>query len=75
MRAGDGLRIERTGADGTVLVLTLDRPRVRNAIDDALLGALLAAVEAAPSEAGLGAVRAAAARCGTGRPPRTRRTT
>jgi enoyl-CoA hydratase/carnithine racemase len=44
MRADGGLRIERAGADGSVLVLTLDRPEVRNAIDDALLDALLAAM-------------------------------
>jgi len=38
------LRIERRGDAGDVVVLTLDRPRVRNAIDDALLDALLVAV-------------------------------
>jgi enoyl-CoA hydratase/carnithine racemase len=37
------LRIERRGDADDVVVLTLDRPRVRNAIDDALLDALLAA--------------------------------
>lgn len=43
MRTDGGLRVERAGA-GDVALLTLDRPEVRNAIDDALLDALLAAV-------------------------------
>ncbi|HEY5629029.1 MAG TPA: enoyl-CoA hydratase/isomerase family protein [Candidatus Limnocylindrales bacterium] len=47
MGAGSGLRVDRAGSAGDVLLLTLDRPDVRNAIDDALLGALLGAVEAA----------------------------
>lgn len=34
------LRRERAGADGAIAVLVLDRPEVRNAIDDALLAAL-----------------------------------
>lgn len=36
--------MERVGAAGEVVLLTLERADVRNAIDDALLGALLAAV-------------------------------
>ncbi len=44
MRAGDGLRLERAGSAGEVALLTLDRPEARNAIDDALLDALLVAV-------------------------------
>ena len=38
------LRVDRDAAPG-VVVLTLDRPDARNAIDDALLGALLGAVQ------------------------------
>ena len=38
------LRVERAGDAGSIVVLTLDRPSVRNAIDDDLLDALLAAV-------------------------------
>jgi len=49
MRYGRGmtdaevLRVERSGAAGELVVLTLNRPEVRNAIDDALLDALIAA--------------------------------
>jgi enoyl-CoA hydratase/carnithine racemase len=43
MRDPAVLRIERRGDAGDVVLLTLDRPRVRNAIDDALLDALRAA--------------------------------
>jgi enoyl-CoA hydratase/carnithine racemase len=42
---GAGLRVERVGDGGTGLLLALDRPAARNAIDDALLGALLAAID------------------------------
>ncbi len=38
--ARDVLRVERAGTSGDIAVLTLDRPLVRNAIDDALLDAL-----------------------------------
>lgn len=50
MGAGSGLRTDRTGPAGDVLLLRLDRPGVRNAIDDALLDGLLAAVEAAAAD-------------------------
>lgn len=39
------LRVERAGDDGEVLLLTLDRPHALNAIDDALLAALLGALD------------------------------
>lgn len=50
MAASSGLRVERAGSSGEVVLLTLDRPRVRNAIDDALLDALLAAVRDAADD-------------------------
>lgn len=40
--AGSGLRVER---DGQILVMTLDRPRVRNAVNAALAHALAAALD------------------------------
>ncbi len=40
------LRVERAGADGEFVLLTLDRPAALNAIDDALLAALHAALDA-----------------------------
>ena len=46
MSGSNGLRVERRGTAGEVVLLTLDRPDVRNAIDDVLLDALLAAVRA-----------------------------
>lgn len=55
MSASRGLLVERKGSSGEVVLLTMDRPEVRNAIDDALLDALLAAVRMA---AGDPAVRA-----------------
>ncbi len=51
MHESGGLRVERTGADDSIVLLTLNRPAVRNAIDDALLDALLAAVRAADDDA------------------------
>ena len=48
-----GLRSER---DGRVLVLTIDRPEVRNALDPATLDALAAAVTDAGLDATIGAV-------------------
>lgn len=44
------LRVERAGEGGAVAVLVLDRPEVRNAISNALLGELLAAVSAIAAE-------------------------
>jgi enoyl-CoA hydratase/carnithine racemase len=44
------LRIDRMGDDGSIVVLRLDRPAVRNAIDTALLGELLAAVGSVAAE-------------------------
>ncbi len=41
----DVLRVERAGADGEFVLLTLDRPDVLNAIDNALLGALHEALD------------------------------
>jgi hypothetical protein len=40
-----GLRVERVGDGGAGLLLVLDRPAARNAIDDSLLAALLEAVD------------------------------
>jgi enoyl-CoA hydratase/carnithine racemase len=45
------LRVERTGPDGSVAVLVLDRPAARNAIDNVLLGQLLAALAALSADA------------------------
>ncbi len=50
MSASSGLRVDRTGSVGEVVLLTLDRPEVRNAIDDVLLDALLAGVRAAADD-------------------------
>ena len=44
MGAAGPLRVERAGAQGEIAVLTLDRPEVHNAIDNALLAALHAAL-------------------------------
>ncbi len=49
------LRVDRDAAPG-VVVLTLDRPDVRNAIDDELLDALLAAVRSLEGDAAARAV-------------------
>ncbi len=51
MHESGGLRVERAGADDSIVLLTLNRPAVRNAIDDALLDALLAAGRAAADDA------------------------
>ena len=45
------LRTERAGETGDIVVLTLDRPAVRNAINDELLDALLAAFSSVAAEA------------------------
>jgi enoyl-CoA hydratase/carnithine racemase len=47
------LRLERTGDDGEIVVLTLDRPEVLNAIDDALLAALHASLGEVEADAGV----------------------
>jgi enoyl-CoA hydratase/carnithine racemase len=49
--SGHGLLVERTGMDRSIVVLTLDRPEVRNAIDNALLAALLRALDAIEADA------------------------
>ncbi len=48
--AGNGLRV---GRRGQVLVMTLDRPQVRNAVDAALAVALAAALDELDDDAGL----------------------
>jgi len=45
MVKGEVLRVERAGADGEFVLLTLNRPDALNAIDDALLAALHAAID------------------------------
>ncbi len=53
---GKVLRVERTGAVGELVLLTLDRPDVLNAIDNELLAALhraLDAIEADPAPRGV----------------------
>ena len=61
------LRTERAGEAGEIVVLALDRPDVRNAINDELLNALLSAFEsvAAEAAASVTAVRAVVL-CGSG---------
>ncbi len=54
----DGLRIEQ---DGGVLRLTLDRPEKRNAIDDAVMLGLIAAIDAAGRDESVRAVLVAGA--------------
>jgi enoyl-CoA hydratase/carnithine racemase len=54
MGAAGPLLVERAGAQGEIAVLTLDRPEVHNAIDNALLAALHAALGAIEAD---GAVR------------------
>ena len=49
----DNLLVER---DGAVLVITLNRPKVLNALNDALLADLERAIEAAAADAGVGAI-------------------
>jgi enoyl-CoA hydratase/carnithine racemase len=51
-----GLATARTGADGELLILTLRRPEVLNAIDGALLAALNEAVEAIGADESVRAV-------------------
>ena len=51
-----GLLVERTGADGGIVVLTLDRPEVHNALDDALLRQLLEALDGIEGDPALRAV-------------------
>jgi enoyl-CoA hydratase/carnithine racemase len=46
MTEGEVLRVERAGAHGEFVLLTLDRPEALNAIDNALLAALHAALDA-----------------------------
>lgn len=50
------LLVGRAGAHGEIVVLTLNRPEVRNAIDDALLAALLGAVGEVEADDGVRAV-------------------
>jgi enoyl-CoA hydratase/carnithine racemase len=55
------LVVGRAGADGSVVVLTLSRPAVRNAIDDALLGALLEVLGSIEADEGVRGVVVAGA--------------
>jgi enoyl-CoA hydratase/carnithine racemase len=48
-----GLRVERAGERGEIVVLSLDRPEVMNAIDSALLGRLHEALDAIEGSDGL----------------------
>ena len=48
-----GLRVKRAGEQGELVVLTLDRPDVRNAIDSALLEQLHAALATIEGDAGV----------------------
>jgi enoyl-CoA hydratase/carnithine racemase len=50
------LRVDRLGSEGSLALLTLDRPTALNAIDDALLGALLDALGSIEGEEGVRAV-------------------
>jgi enoyl-CoA hydratase len=56
MGTSESLRIDRAGPAGEILLLTLDRPGVRNAVDDALLDALLAAVNGVAEDASVRAL-------------------
>ncbi len=56
MQQPPSLVVSRTAGPDGVAVLTLNRPAVRNAIDDALLDALLAAVRALAGDSGVRAV-------------------
>lgn len=49
----DGLRVERSGTAGDIVVLTLDRPEVMNALDDAQLERLHAALDQVDADATL----------------------
>ena len=52
-----GLKTERRSTpDGEILLVTLDRPQVLNAIDDALLNALEGAIEQAATDTAVGAM-------------------
>lgn len=52
-----GLKTERRStSDGDILVLTLDRPRVLNAINDSLIDELEEAINVAATDTGVGAV-------------------
>src|SRR6187455_3406101 len=51
MPADPVLRTTRAGERGEIVVLTLERPAARNAIDDALLAALHEALDAVEAEA------------------------
>jgi enoyl-CoA hydratase/carnithine racemase len=53
MGDGDPLQVERAGADERLVVLTLDRPGVLNAIDDALLASLHAALDGIAADGGV----------------------
>ena len=53
MGAAGPLLLERAGADGSIAVLTLDRPEALNAIDNALLSALHAALDGLEDDAAL----------------------
>ena len=64
MGAAGPLRVERAGAQGEIAVLTLDRPEVHNAIDNALLAALHAALGEVETDA---AVRGVVLAGGRGR--------
>jgi enoyl-CoA hydratase len=56
MQPPPSLRIARPAVPDGAVVLTLDRPEVRNAIDDGLLDALLAAVRSLAADDGVRAV-------------------
>ena len=58
-----GLKTERRSTpDGEILLVTLDRPQVLNAIDDALLNALEGAIEQAATDTAVGAMVVTGAR-------------
>jgi enoyl-CoA hydratase/carnithine racemase len=56
MGAAGPLLVERAGTDGEIAVLTLDRPEVLNAIDNALLAALHTALGRLAADEGVRAV-------------------
>ncbi len=56
MSAPRPLFLERAGTDGEIVVVTLDRPEVLNAIDDAMLAALHSAIDGLEADPGVRAV-------------------